>query len=150
MTLLLRLYRTDDEEAVIALWHRSWQAAYPAIDFEERLSWWRARWRNELVPRATIAVTEIDAGLSGFVTVDSAGYLDQLVVAPELWGRGTAAVLVGEAKRISPSYLELHVNADNTRALRFYRKHEFEIVRDDNNPLSGNPVHVMRWTPTAD
>lgn len=147
VTMHLRPYATEDEEAAIALWQRSWQAAYPDIDFAERLTWWRTRWSGELVPGATIIVAEADAVFSGFVTVDSEGYVDQLVVAPERWGSGLAAALICEAKRISPSLLELHVNQDNSRALRFYGRHEFVILRDDINPRSGKPVHFMRWTP---
>ena len=46
-----RRYRPRDEDAAIALWLRTWQAAYPQLDFAARLDWWRERWRNELVPR---------------------------------------------------------------------------------------------------
>lgn len=147
MTVRLRPYTAEDEEAAIALWQCSWQAAYPAIDFAERLAWWRARWRDELVPQATIVVAEQNGALAGLVTVDAAGYLDQLVVAPEHWGSEIAAALMQETKRVSPTGLELHVNQDNVRALRFYCKQGFEIVRDNINPLSGKSVHVMRWTP---
>ena len=149
MTVRLRLYTADDEDDAIALWQRSWQAAYPDIDFAERLPWWRARWRNELTPHACIVVAEQNAILSGFITVDTAGYVEQLVVAPEHWDQEIAASLMAEAKRISPSQIELQVNADNARALRFYTKHGFDVVHDDVNPHSGKAVHVMRWTPEA-
>ena len=43
----LRPYATADEEAAIELWRRTWQQAYPKIDFSARVDWWRARWRNE-------------------------------------------------------------------------------------------------------
>ena len=148
--LHLRPYTADDEEAAITVWQRSWQAAYPDIDFAARLSWWRTRWSSELVSRAAIVVADWDTTLAGFVTVDSAGYLDQLVVAPEYWGSETAAALLAEAKRVSPSHLDLHVNADNARALRFYRKHGFDISGDDVNPHSGKLVYAMRWTPKFD
>ena len=48
--LALRPYTAADEDAAIALWQRSWQQAYPDIDFGARLVWWRERWRGELVP----------------------------------------------------------------------------------------------------
>ena len=50
--------RRRDEEAAIALWLRTWQQAYPDIDFDARLDWWRERWRNELVPQTQIVVAE--------------------------------------------------------------------------------------------
>jgi len=42
----LRRYDAGDEAAAIALWLRSWEAAYPQLDFAARLDWWRERWRN--------------------------------------------------------------------------------------------------------
>ena len=147
-SLTLRAYRATDEDAAIALWQRTWQRHYPQIDFAERVAWWRERWRNELVPVATITLAERDSALVGFVTVDpNTHYLDQIVVAPEAWGSEVAAALVAEARRISPAGLELKVNADNARAIRFYEKHGFVISGQDVNERSGAPVHVMSWQP---
>jgi putative acetyltransferase len=144
--LALRPYAAADEEILIELWRRSWQQAYPEIDFTTRVAWWRARWRNELVPVATIAVAELAGKPVGFVTIDAnAGYLDQIAVAPEAWGRGVAEALLAQAKRISPEKIELHVNTDNARALRFYEKHGFAVTGEGVNPHSGRPVLAMRW-----
>lgn len=144
----LRPYGPADEAAAIELWRRTWQAAYPAIDFAARLDWWRARWRNELVPVATIMVAERGGELAGFVTVDPrTGYLDQIVVAAECQGSGLADVLLAEARRLSPSGLDLHVNRDNTRALRFYEKQGFVVAGEDVNPRSGAPIYKMSWRP---
>jgi putative acetyltransferase len=154
--IALRAYQAADEEAAIALWRRSWQRAYPHIDFSARLGWWRERWRNELVPACAIILAEAagkggvaadrKAEIAGFVTVDpTTGYLDQIVVAPEAWGSPVAAALIGAAKRITPRGLDLHVNRDNARAIRFYEKHGFAISGEDANPRSGAPVYKMSW-----
>lgn len=141
----LRAYRVSDEDAAIELWRRTWQEAYPHIDFATRTAWWRERWRTELVPQAAITMAEADGELVGFVTVDATGYLDQIVVAPEHWGGAAASTLVDEAKRISPRRLDLLVNKDNARAIRFYEKHGFKYAGEDVNPVSGRPVNRMRW-----
>jgi putative acetyltransferase len=166
--IALRAYRAADEEAAIALWRRSWERAYPHIDFAARLGWWRERWRDELVPACAIILAEVRAELAGrggaaadrtaemaadctaeiagFVTVDpNTRYLDQLVVAPEAWGSPVAAALIGAAKRIIPRGLDLHVNQDNARAIRFYEKHGFAISGEDANPRSGAAVYKMSW-----
>jgi putative acetyltransferase len=144
----LRPYREADEAAAIELWRRTWQIAYPRLDFTARLDWWRDRWRNELVPVATITVAETDAQLVGFVTVDrKTMYLDQIVVAPEAWGSQVAAALVAEAKRLSPAGLDLAVNADNGRAIRFYEKQGFVISGHTTNARSGAPIQNMAWRP---
>lgn len=142
----LRPYRANDEDAAIELWRRTWQQAYPDIDFNARVDWWRERWRNELVPQAKVVVAESNNQCIGFVTVDpKSGYLDQIVVAPDQWGSAAAAMLVNEAKRVSPQALDLHVNKDNARAIRFYEKHGFARSGDDVNPVSGRPVDRMSW-----
>jgi putative acetyltransferase len=146
--VILRRYAPEDESAAIELWRRTWQIAYPAIDFSDRVAWWRERWRQELVPHAVVTVAETDGALVGFVTVDPRnGYLDQIVVAPEAWGSDAGTLLVAEAKRISPRGLELHVNTDNARAIRFYGRHGFVVSGEDVNPRSGAPVHKMSWRP---
>jgi putative acetyltransferase len=142
----LRPYRAEDEEAAIALWQRTWQLAYPSIDFAARVPWWRERWRSELVPNAAIMVAELTSELVGFVTIDpSTGYLDQLVVAPDHWGSKIAGALVEEAKRLSPTGITLLVNTDNTRAIRFYERNGFVHAGEDINPTSGRPVLKMAW-----
>jgi len=144
----LRPYTAADEDTAIELWRRAWQDAYPAIDFAARVGWWRERWRNELVPTARVVVAEANSVLTGFVTLDQrTGYLDQLVVAPEAWGSPTGAALVAEAKRLAPAGIDLHVNQDNTRALRFYAKHGFVVAGNDVNPTSGRPTYKMSWRP---
>jgi putative acetyltransferase len=144
----LRRYAAADEDVAIELWWRTWQIAYADIDFAARLDWWRARWRNELVPTCVITVAERGSAMLGFVTVDPAtGYLDQIVVTPEAWGSAVAGGLLDEAKRIVPPGLDLLVNQSNARAIRFYEKHGFVITGADKSPLSGAPLHKMSWRP---
>jgi putative acetyltransferase len=144
----LRAYHAGDEDAAIALWLRTWQATYPAIDFAARLGWWRGQWRDKLVKEAKIVIAEARGAVIGFVTVEPETlYLDQLVVTPELWGKGAADALVGEAKRLSPRGLDLDVNTDNSRALAFYKKRGFVVTGDGVNKFSGRPIHHMSWRP---
>jgi putative acetyltransferase len=141
----LRPYRDEDEDAAIALWLETWRLAYPSIDFDARVDWWRERWRSELVPNAAIIVADRDGEMVGFVTIDSSGYLDQLVVAPDHWGSPLATRLVDEAKRRSPDGVTLKVNADNARAIRFYERNGFVHAGEDVNPASKRPVLKMVW-----
>lgn len=143
----LRPYRAADEDAAIALWLDTWTKAYPTIDFGARVAWWRERWRNELVPQASIIVAEREDALIGFVTIDSSGYLDQLVVGTKHWGSELGNALMSEAKRLSPDGITLKVNADNVRAIRFYERNGFVPAGEDVNPTSKRLVLKMAWTP---
>jgi putative acetyltransferase len=146
----LRPYHDGDEDAAIALWRETWQQAYPDIDFAARVPWWRERWRSELVPNAAIVIAEQTGLLVGFVTIDTGAYLDQLVVAPGLWGSKLADALVDEAKRLSPDSITLLVNEDNARAIRFYERNGFVHAGKDVNPTSGRPVLKMEWKSNAE
>ena len=152
LSFSLRNYTARDEDAAIALWLRTWQAAYPQIDFAARVAWWRERWRAELAPVAEIVVAEAGGehnyAMIGFVTVDPRTfYLDQIVVAPEYWGFGIGEALVAEAKRRSPRGLDLDVNIDNDRAIGFYSKLGFEVSGEGVNSISGKPIKRMSWRP---
>jgi putative acetyltransferase len=147
-TCTLRPYTAADEDAAIELWRRTWAKHYPHLDFNARVPWWRERWHNELVPVARIVLAELDGTFVGFVTVDPKSmYLDQIVVAPEHWGSDIALTLLDEAKRLSPKGLDLLVNKDNFRAVRFYEKHGFAYAGEDKNPVSGIAVNRMTWRP---
>jgi putative acetyltransferase len=146
--IVLRPYAAADEDASVALWLKTWQAAYPDLDFAERLDWWRERWRHELLPAAAVVVAELDGVLVGFITVDARTlYLDQLVVAPQCWRSGVGTALLDDAKRLSPRGLDLDVNTDNARAISFYRRNGFLVSGSGVNPISDKPVHRMSWRP---
>ncbi|MGM4896276.1 GNAT family N-acetyltransferase [Tardiphaga sp. 839_C3_N1_4] len=142
----LRPYRESDEDSSIALWLETWRQAYPSINFDARVDWWRNRWRTELVPVAQIVVAEQDGALVGFVTIDGTGYLDQLVVSPAQWGSDVSRALVDETKRLSPTGVTLKVNADNIRAIKFYMRNGFVKTGDEVN-TSGRAVDLMEWKP---
>ncbi|KAA0073675.1 GNAT family N-acetyltransferase [Tardiphaga sp. P9-11] len=142
----LRPYRENDEDASITLWLETWRQAYPSINFDARVEWWRERWRTELVPVAQIVIAEQDGAMVGFVTIDRTGYLDQLVVSPPQWGSDVARLLVDDAKRLSPTGVTLKVNADNARAIKFYVRNGFVKTGDEVN-TSGRAVDLMEWKP---
>ena len=73
------------------------------------------------------------------------GYLDQLAVDPTYQGSGVADALMAAAKDLSPSRLELHVNRDNARALRFYLRHGFRTIATGFNSQSGLPTLLLQW-----
>jgi putative acetyltransferase len=93
-------------------------------------------------------MAEAQERVVGFVTVDPESLdLDQIVVATEAWGTGVALALLAEAKRVSPRGLDLHVNSDNSRAIRFYEKQGFTVCAEAMNWRSGAPVLKMSWRP---
>jgi putative acetyltransferase len=142
----LRRYTAADEAETVALWASVWQTVYPEIDYAAQYDALRQRWHDEIAPPAIITLAVTDR-IVGLITVEPNGYVDQLSVAPRMWGTGLALALIDEARRLSPALLELRVNQDNARAIRFYEKHGFVKVAEGFNQRIGRPNFTMRWRP---
>lgn len=143
----LRAMQRADRAETLDLWVASWRIAYPSIDFDARRGLMTNRFDELESSGAQAHVAIEERRIVGLVTIDPvSGYLDQLVVANTHRRRGVAGLLLGEAQRLSPRRIELHVNQDNTRAIAFYRKHGFIVSAEDANPLSGAPTYRMSWS----
>jgi putative acetyltransferase len=142
----LRPYTANDETETATLWIDTWQAVYPGIDFAARED--ALRWRDEIVPPATITLALAGERIVGVITVEPAtGYVDQLAVASDMWGTPVGTMLLDQAKRLSPATLHLRVNQDNARAIRFYLKHGFFQDGETFNQRLDKAQFIMRWRP---
>ena len=145
---VLRPPRDDERARLVDLWVEAWRATFPAIDFDARRDWLVAQLASLERDGAHLIAVYEDAAPQGFVTIHpGTGWLDQIAVRPERFGRGAARALLEEARRLSPLRIELDVNADNVRALRFYTRENFARIGDGRNPNSGLPTYRLRWTP---
>jgi putative acetyltransferase len=148
MSFGLRRYRESDWPELLALWIASWTQARPDIDFSARAPWLAGLFASSLAAGALIFVAEDENGLAGFVLFDpSRKWLEQIAAAPRAQGFGAARALIGQAKAACPQGFGLDVNADNFRALAFYRREGFVKTGEGENPLSGLPKVILRWTP---
>jgi putative acetyltransferase len=136
-----------DLSAVADLWVASWQATLPAIDFAARRDWFYAYLDEiERGGGVTFCAFDGDDQLAGFILLDIAkANLEQIAIAPRLFGSGLGAFLLDHAKQLCRSGLSLAVNADNPRALRFYEKHGFLRISEGVNERSGLKIWQMRW-----
>ncbi|MDE2361952.1 MAG: GNAT family N-acetyltransferase [Hyphomicrobiales bacterium] len=145
-SLVLRAPAPGERTALLDLWVAAWDATFPDIDFDARRDWLTGHLAKiEASGAKTICAFDDDRPL-GFVTIDPAtGWLDQIAVHPDFFGTGVATKLLAAAKRISPARVKLDVNADNFRALRFYRREQFIRTGASVNALSGRETVVLEW-----
>ena len=144
----VRPMRPEDLSETLDMWVAAWQVAYPQKDFAAQRGWTADRIAELERTGSQSFVAQHDGRIVGALVVNpDTGYLDQLVVATDCQGRGLAAILLAQARRVAPRGIDLHVNRDNARAIAFYRKHDFRTVGEDVNPRSGAPIYRMSWRP---
>ncbi len=80
-----------------------------------------------IAERQTWLAVDGDGPAAGLLSL-SPGWIDQLYVAPEYWGRGVGTLLLGHAKALQPSGLQLWTFQSNLGAQRFYERHGFVAV----------------------
>jgi len=87
--------------------------------------------------RSTVLVLQQDALIIGAAYLlwhknQRIGRIYNIVIAPKLQGKGYGAKLLGrcelECKRRKCRYISLEVRVDNKSAIKFYKKHEFELT----------------------
>jgi putative acetyltransferase len=129
------------------LWIEAWTQARPEIDFRARENWLAGLFARTRSEGAEIVVAEDANGLAGFVLFDPArNWLEQIAVSARAQGGDVARRLVGHVKTACPEGVALTVNADNARALAFYRREGFAVAGAEGiNPLSGLATRQMRW-----
>jgi len=142
----------DDWSALLDLWVASWRIIFPEIDFDARRSWLTQQiGRLEAAGAQTLCLVETDPPrLAGFVIIDPAtGWLDQICVDPAHFGKGYGETLLSAARERSPRLVQLDVNAENHRAIRFYERNGFLKTGVGANPLSGRETVKMEWRPLS-
>ncbi len=143
---MIRDYRPADHEPLLDLWQEAWQATLPEIDFAARRPGFSDRLAGMVAGgiRLRVAVDAADAA-TGFYTLDTTGYLDQVAVARAAQGSGVAHALLDDAKSLSPGDLSLRVNQKNHRAIRFYEREGFQRGAADVSEASGLPLWWYHW-----
>jgi putative acetyltransferase len=119
-------------------------AGLSPIDFAARVTWWRERWRNELVPNARSSSPNRRRTLIGFVTIDAKA-ISTSWWWPRSLGLDPRNALVDEASACRPTASRCWSTTDNARAIRFYERNGFAHAGEDVNPTSGRPVLRMEW-----
>ena len=145
---IVRAMTPADFPAALDMWVAAWQAAYPSIDFSTRRDWAKNH-IADLEQQGSLSRIAVSGDkIVGLLVIDpNTGYLDQIVVATEAQGSGAAKLLIAKARETCPDGIDLHVNADNIRAIEFYKKSGFVISGNDQNARSGAPTYKMSWKP---
>ena len=141
----------SDWPELLELWVAAWKATGIEVDFDARRGWFlehmRALTQAGYLIRAS-RETRDPGGISGFVAFHPAtGHIDQIAVAVAAQGSGAGTRLLDHAKALCPQGLQLEVNQDNPRAVRFYLREGFVVTGESVSARSGLKLFDMAWGP---
>jgi GNAT superfamily N-acetyltransferase len=143
--LVVRAATSDDVATVALLARRTRLQAMPFLPVLHTADEDAAFFRDVVFPRNTVLIAEIDAVAVGFIAYGG-GWVDHLYVDPARQGCGIGRLLLERAQRAEDE-LQLWCFQENERALRFYVRNGFRIVRQtagDNE--EGRPDALLCWS----
>jgi len=150
-TAAIRPFQDQDEAAVVGVWHRSGQTAYPFLPSWQRLTLEGARdiFRERIRPRCNIWVGTHDGQVVGFLAMVGS-YIDRMYVDPLEWRKGWGTRLILLAQTMHPDGLELHTHQENHAARQLYEKHGFRAVKFGMSPPPESAPDVeYHWRPAG-
>ena len=136
--VVLRRAMAEDAGAVADVYLGSFKGTYsfPLAHTDEEVRDWI---RDVVIPtRETWVAVAATGPVVGMMVLEDTE-LDQLYVAPGWLGLGIGSRFVELAKRLRPRGLSLYTFQVNQRARRFYERHGFAVV--DENDGSRNEEH---------
>ena len=136
---MIRALRKADIDSVTEIWldtNRKAHAFIPA-------SYWERNFASvkEMLPQAEVYVYETDQGIQGFLGLNGE-YIEGIFVSAQ--SRGIGKCLLDCAKDRKPA-LRLNVYQKNVRAIRFYRREGFQILRSGLDAATGEAECEMLW-----
>ena len=97
---------------------------------------------KEMLPQAEVYVYENDREIWGFIGLNGE-YIEGIFVSGEMQSRGIGKRL--DFVKTKKTELRLNVYQKNMRAIRFYQREGFKILREGMDEATGEKDYEMTW-----
>lgn len=139
---MIRKMRKDDIESISKIWLDTNIKAHNFINE----NYWKDNLESvkELFLEAEIYVYEDNENvIQGFIGLDD-NYIAGIFVCQSVQSQGIGKQLVDYVKKIKPC-INLKVYKENTRAIKFYQRENFEIKNESIDENTGEEEYSMEW-----
>ncbi|MFN8368485.1 MAG: GNAT family N-acetyltransferase [Candidatus Kapaibacterium sp.] len=143
--MILRKYTNNDFEECVQLFQQVYGETYPDFEphYHEKQRFYDIM-TNHVLPQNELFVVSNNEIIIAFIAIHN-NCLDQLYVTHSFQGKGVGSMLVNKAKEINPECMELFTFTQNNKAITFYEKHGFRIIKHGIAPDEKKPDVLMRW-----
>lgn len=143
MNRIVREYRAEDLDAVLAAWENATRLAHPFLT-EEFLDQERYNIPNLYLPNAETWVIEQAGQVIGFIAL-LGNEVGAIFVQPEFHGTGAGKALMDQAHALRGD-LEVEVFEANSIGRHFYQRYGFTPLSESIHEPTGNPLIRMQFT----
>lgn len=140
---MIRKFQPQDTDKVMKIWL---DGSLDSHDFIPAAYWQEnfAVVRNEYLSAAQTYVWEENGEVKAFASLGGEDYLGALFVSADARGRGIGKALMFELQK-NHSRLNLQVYSQNKKAVRFYHRCGFQILREGIDEPTGAKELMMSW-----
>lgn len=140
---MIRQFKKNDLPAVMQIWIDTNIKAHDFIPKE----YWESNYEivKEILPDAEIYVHEDDTAgfIDGFIGLTD-NYIAGIFVKEDKQSKGIGKKLLNYVKNIK-SNISLSVYQKNTKAVRFYKREQFQIVSENVDDITNEKEFIMEW-----
>ena len=139
---MIRKFEIDELETVMKIWLATNIEAHNFID--ER--YWQRNYDSvkEMLPNATIFIYEDNNAIQGFIGLIG-NYIAGIFINSNSQSKGIGKALLDYVKE-NHSKLSLQVYRKNVRAVKFYIRENFIVLKEQIDESTGEIELVMDWT----
>lgn len=138
---MIRVFQQHEIDDIMKIWLETNIAAHDFIPS----SYWESNYElvKEMMPQATLYVYELEGNVAGFVGLMD-HYIAGIFIKKELQSKGVGKKLLEYCKKEFEE-LSLQVYQKNTRAVNFYLREGFAIVKEQRDENTNEVEYVMEW-----
>ena len=139
--MMIRKLQDADIDRVADIWLDANLKAHSFISPQ----YWKSNFDpvKEMLPRAEVYVYENGREIWGFIGLNGE-YIEGIFVSGEMQSRGIGKRLLDFVKT-KKTELRLNVYQKNMRAIRFYQREGFKILREGMDEATGEKDYEMTW-----
>lgn len=138
---MIRIFNIDDLDNIMNIWLNNNIKTHNFID--------KNYWINNfdyvktLLPTSDIYVYEINNSIIGFIGINK-NYIEGIFIKEEYQNKGVGSKLLNYIKNLyNELYLNVYKNNDN--AIEFYKKHNFNIIKEKIDENTNEIELVMQY-----
>ena len=141
---MIKKLNSKDINKIMEIWEKSTIKAHDFISKE----YWQNNYntvKNEYIPISDTFVYDDGDEIKGFISIIDKSFIGALFIKPKYQNLGIGGKLLDYATKKYKS-LSLAVYKDNKKAVVFYNKKGFNIVKEQVNEVSGFKEYIMEYS----